>query len=96
MIIATSPDYKKYSYALRNFQEKITTIPCSIDENKLELKSGDEEKIKNLKMKYDNKPILLFVGRHVEYKGIRYLLESEKYVKNDCVFLIGGKGFPYR
>lgn len=92
VIIATSPDYKKHSYALRNFQEKVTTIPCSIDENKLELKSGDEEKIKNLKMKYDNKPILLFVGRHVEYKGIRYLLESEKYVKNDCVFLIGGKG----
>ena len=40
----------------------------------------------------NDKPIILFVGRHVEYKGIEYLLQSEKFIKEDCVILIAGKG----
>lgn len=33
-----------------------------------------------------------FIGRHVEYKGLKYLLEAEKLVKENCVFLIAGQG----
>ena len=38
------------------------------------------------------KPIVFFLGRHVEYKGIKYLLEAERFVRQDCVFLIAGQG----
>ena len=33
-----------------------------------------------------------FMGRHVEYKGIEYLIEAEKYIKSDCIILIAGQG----
>ena len=41
---------------------------------------------------YDNKKILFFIGRHVPYKGIEYLIECEKFVDDDCVFVVAGKG----
>lgn len=48
--------------------------------------------IEKLKEKYNHKKIVFFVGRHIEYKGLPYLIEAEKYVKSDCVFLIAGSG----
>ena len=41
---------------------------------------------------YGNKKILFFVGRHVPYKGIEYLIDCEKLVDDDCVFVVAGKG----
>ena len=92
VIIATSPNYAESSEALQRYKDKVAIIPCSINENKFQLRDGDESKITALKSKYGNKPILLFVGRHVEYKGLEYLLEAEKYIKHECVLLIGGQG----
>lgn len=45
-----------------------------------------------IKNKYKGKKIVFFVGRHIQYKGLPYLLEAEKYVKSDCVFVIAGMG----
>lgn len=92
VIIATSPIYRDSSECLKDFKEKIEVIPCSIDESKFEIKSQDIDKIEEIKRRYDNKPIVFFVGRHVEYKGIEYLLKAEKYVNSDCIFAIAGSG----
>lgn len=91
-IIATSPTYATTSETLSSYKNKITVIPCSIKEDAFKKMESDEEAIRNIKNKYCNKPIVFFVGRHVEYKGIKYLLEAEKNVKSDCVFVIAGKG----
>ena len=91
VIIATSPNYRDKSDNLRRFKNKVTVIPCSIDEDKFKINESDYLKIDEIKEKY-NKPIVFFVGRHVEYKGLKYLLEAEKLVNSDCVFLIAGKG----
>lgn len=48
--------------------------------------------IEQLKEKYNHKKIVFFVGRHIEYKGLPYLIDAEKFVKSDCVFLIAGNG----
>lgn len=48
--------------------------------------------IQAIKEKYQNKKIVFFVGRHIIYKGLPWLLEAEKYVKSDCVFIIAGSG----
>lgn len=48
--------------------------------------------IEAIKEKYQGKKIVFFVGRHIIYKGLPFLLEAEKHVKSDCVFVIAGKG----
>lgn len=48
------------------------------------------EKINEIKAKYGNKPIVFFIGCHIQYKGLPHLIEAEKYVKADCVFVIAG------
>lgn len=92
VVIATSPSYVQTSGALQRVKEKVTVIPCSIDEYRWQLKPGDEAKIAEIRARYGGKPIVFFIGRHVEYKGIQYLLEAEKLVKQDCVFVIAGQG----
>lgn len=92
VVIATSPKYRDSSDVLQKVKDKIVVIPCSIDESKFQEKDEDKAIINRIKESYDNKPIVFFIGRHVEYKGIRYLLEAEKDVKSDCVFLIAGSG----
>lgn len=92
LITVTSPLYKKHSLPLQKFQNKIKIVPNAIDETKFILREGDQEQIQAIKEKYDGKKIILFVGRHIQYKGLLYLLEAEKLVKNDCVFVIAGSG----
>ncbi len=101
-IFVTSKDYAKSSKILRNFKfedegdgGKLVLSPNFIDENELNIENFDElEKIrKNLGL--ENKKIILFVGRLVQYKGVEYLLKSFKEAgKNfkDAVLLIIGEG----
>ena len=42
--------------------------------------------------KYKNKKIVFSLGRLTHYKGFKYLVEAAKYLNDDCVVLIGGKG----
>lgn len=48
--------------------------------------------IEAIKEKYEGKKIVFFVGRHIQYKGLPYLIEAEKKVNSDCVFVIAGEG----
>lgn len=91
-VIATSPNYLEASDALQRVKEKVSVIPCSIDEQRWHLKPGDEARIAEIKARYGGKPIVFFIGRHVEYKGIKFLLEAEKLMKQDCALVIAGQG----
>lgn len=92
LITVTSPQYKDYSLPLQKFKNKIRIVPNAIDETKLALVAEDEECIKAIKETYNNRKIVFFVGRHIQYKGLQYLLQAEKFVKSDCVFVIAGNG----
>ena len=92
LIVATSPTYRDASIPLQPFKYKVKVLPCAIDEDKFILRAGDMEKIETIKKKYGNKPIVFFVGRHIEYKGLPHLIEAEKSVESDCVFVIAGQG----
>lgn len=91
-IIGTSEIYINDSLPLRNFLRKITILPNTVNDTKLEVQDDDQIKIENLKVQYQNKKIIFFVGRHVSYKGISYLIEAEKLIKEDCVVVIAGTG----
>lgn len=91
-IIVTSPNYRDSSLPLQPFKNKVYIAPNAIDETSLLLREGDEMAIDEIKAKYHNKPIVFFVGRHIQYKGLPYLLEAAEYVKSDCAIVIAGSG----
>lgn len=92
LIIATSPNYIHPSSPIYAFREKTKVLPNGIITKSLDLRENDPTRIAQIKEQYQQKPIVLFVGRHVPYKGINLLIEAEQQVKSDCVFLIAGKG----
>lgn len=91
-IMVTSPNYRDCSVPLQPFKDKVDIVQSAIEEELFIKKDNDNSRIKEIKNQYGNKPIIFFVGRHIQYKGLPYLIEAEKYVKSDCVFVIAGKG----
>ena len=91
-IIATSEQYIEQSEPLKPFVYKIHILPNIVNEEKLQLQTGDEIIIKSIQEQYGNKKIVLFIGRHVPYKGIDYLVKAAPFLPEDCVILIGGTG----
>lgn len=91
-IFATSPLYVHPSSPIYEYRDKIDILPNSIIEENLRLRDGDKERIEEIKRNYNNRKLILFVGRHVPYKGIDYLIKSEQYIKSDCRILIAGRG----
>lgn len=92
MVCVTSPQYRDGSLPLQTFKDKVRIVQNAMDEDNFILRDGDLEKINAVKAKYGNKPIVFFIGRHIQYKGLPHLIEAEKYVKSDCVFVIAGSG----
>lgn len=92
MVCVTSPQYRDGSLPLQPFKNKVRIVQNAMDEDNFILRDGDLEKINAVKAKYGNKPIVFFIGRHIQYKGLPHLIEAEKYVKSDCVFVIAGSG----
>lgn len=92
MVVVTSPQYRDGSAPLQLFRNKLRIVPNAIDVSKFFLRNGDMEKVAEVKRQYGNKPIVFFVGRHIQYKGLPYLIEAEKRVRSDCTFVIAGSG----
>lgn len=92
LVVVTSPTYRDASVPLQAFKDKVKILPCAVDEDNFVLRNGDLEKIEEIKKRYGNKPIVFFVGRHIQYKGLPHLIEAEKFVKSDCVFVVAGNG----
>ena len=91
-VYVTSPQYRDGSLPLQPFKDKVYVVQNAMDERLFILQDGDAEKIANIRSKYGNKPIVFFIGRHIQYKGLPYLIQAEPFVKSDCVFVIAGKG----
>lgn len=88
-IITTSQRYADFSPDLKKFHQKVCVIPIGIDNSYL---SFTQSKIEQIKQNYKNKKIVFSLGRLTHYKGFKYLVEAAKYLNDDCVVLIGGKG----
>jgi len=57
-IFVTSPIYRDHSLPLQPFLSKVDVVTNAINESRLILKEGDEEKIKSLKQHWGNKDIV--------------------------------------
>lgn len=91
-IVATSPNYIEGSPWLLPNKEKCTVIPCCVNEERLKLTDGHTQKAQAIKQQYKGKTICFAFGRHVEYKGLTYLIKAAKFLNDSYVILIGGEG----
>lgn len=91
LIVVTSPNYRDASLPLQPYINKVAVVPNAMDENVMRKREGDDTAIKELQASYA-RPIVFFVGRHIEYKGLPYLIEAANYVKSDCKIVIAGSG----
>jgi rhamnosyl/mannosyltransferase len=88
-IIATSPNYIQTSNVLNHFKGKCTVIPLGIDLDRF-ISKKDIPQVKQIKGKYGNKTIILFVGRFRHYKGLKFLISAMKEI--DAHLLLIGTG----
>ncbi len=91
-IVATSPNYIEGSPYLSRFRDKCTVIPNCISESRLSVSERIKVKAQHIRKKFEGKTIVFAVGRHVEYKGMKYLVRSARYLDDSFEVLIGGKG----
>lgn len=91
-IIATSPNYIEGSKFLTENKEKTIVIPNCVNDSKFEYDDSVKNIVEKIKLDNLNKKIIFTCGRHVEYKGLTYLIEAAKYLSDDYVVYIGGKG----
>ena len=92
LVLATSPVYIEHSPQLKRVQNKVRILPNGILVDDFILHKGDEKRIANIRKNYSDKPLVLFVGRHIPYKGIEHLIRAERYIKQDVQILIAGTG----
>ena len=91
-IIATSPNYVEGSEYLSSVPDKCVVVPNCINENRLVTDDEVIRRADELKEEHKGKTVCLAVGRHVEYKGFKYLIEASKYLDDSFVIGITGKG----
>ncbi len=89
-IICATEGHILHSRFLKEFREKVVIIPFAIDPYKYRI-ANEEQMLffQNLKSKYGNLKKLLFVGRLVEYKGVKTLLEAIRDISGILLFIIG-------
>lgn len=91
-IVATSPNYIDGSPWLSLNKEKCISIPCCINDERLKYDEKHIEKANSILNEHKNKKICFAFGRHVEYKGLSYLIRASKYLSDEFIILIGGCG----
>ena len=91
-IIATSNNYIEGSKPLLKNREKCFVLPSAINFKRLELTEDNIQNAKKIKEKYKGFFLGFFVGRHVEYKGISYLIQAARFMPDNVRILIGGSG----
>jgi len=88
-IVVATPNHIKSSPLLNIFSEKCKVISYGIDLNRFKITPNIGKIISEITIKY-RKPILLFVGRLVYYKGVEYLIKAMQ--KIEARLLIAGSG----
>lgn len=92
-ILGATPKHVDESEYTPIFGDKRYILPYAIDEANLQLSKTEINRAKGIKNKYQDKILGFFIGRHVPYKGLQYLIDASSKIKEDNVrFLIAGTG----
>lgn len=91
-IVVTSPNYLQGSKFLPQYKDKCSVIPCCVDDSRLKYSQNEINLANQIKQQNNDKIICFAFGRHVEYKGLTYLIQASKILTNDFKIYIGGSG----
>ena len=92
-VTVITPTYLKDTSYLPYYDKDYFVLPCCISEARTHVTEEQKELSKRIKDRYAGKKICFFYGRHVEYKGLKYLIEADNYLDNDKVqIVIAGSG----
>lgn len=92
-ILGATPKHLNESEFTPQFGDKRYILPYMIDESNLVISQDEIEAGKRLKEKYKGKTLGFFIGRHVPYKGLTYLIKASKELENENIhFWIAGSG----
>lgn len=86
-VLVSSPQIIKSSPFLRAVAEKCVVIPFAIDVDRF--KVPDPKRVTEITSEH-KRPIILFVGRFIYYKGLSYLIDAMKQVDADLVLVGSG------
>lgn len=90
LIIGTTPIYVQKSPFLKKVQHKINYAPIGIVPV-----VPRKDKVEVIRAQYKDKILVFSLGRLVEYKGYKYLIQAAKRLDERFHFIIGGKGPLY-
>lgn len=92
-ILGATPKHVDESAFTPQFGDKRYILPYMIDEGNLVITEEEIEAGKRIKEKYAGKTLGFFIGRHVPYKGLTYLIKASKELGDvDMHFLVAGSG----
>lgn len=93
IITSITPTYFNDTDYLPSYKGYKDYIPCRIGDDRMNFTEQQTRKADEIRKTYENKKIVFFFGRHTEYKGLKYLIDSDKYLnQNRIQILIGGQG----
>ena len=75
------------------FDGKEYILPYMIDEDSFVLSEEEKREAQEIRDRYPGKVLGFFIGRHVFYKGLTYLIHAAKELRDENIqFLIAGSG----
>jgi rhamnosyl/mannosyltransferase len=89
LIIASSPNLVEHSPVLSTRAEKCRVVPFGIDVARFDATPRTLERATALRA-FHSRPVVLFVGRLVYYKGVDVLLKAAEHVDVDVVLIGAG------
>ena len=93
LVLTITPTYYKDTDYLPNYKGPKDVLACCIGKERTHITDEQKTFAEEIKKKYKGKKICFFFGRHVEYKGLTYLIESDRYLDRDKVqIIIAGEG----
>ena len=92
-ILGATPRHLNESEFTPYFKDKKQVFPYMIDEKQLTLTEEEKKYAADIREKHRGEKIGFFIGRHVSYKGLIYLIKASKMLGNEKIhFYIAGFG----
>ena len=92
-ILGATPKHLDESSFSKLFEGKKQILPYTIDEKNLIVSEKEVRRAREIRKQHEDEKLCFFIGRHVPYKGIKYLIEASRQLKNEKIhFFIAGTG----